>query len=222
MTADLGIKKIELGKLGLKIYGPDKKLLLPNPPGRLVNGVWSPLHEVGDRQLIFADEIDSHSFVRNFENHLYVQQAMDSDTLGSSTYGAGTLGFKDKGGTGRSGISPSDITNSGTAGASGSGYRGASGSDTHGILVGTSTAAFSFEGFELTAQVAEGTCTGEMSHVAMADYTAANVVYNSCTLKWTTTYERFFNNNVIASIEAHYLILRFGNSTLYIKISICA
>ncbi len=138
--------------------------------------------------------------MRNFENHLYVQQAMDSDTLGSSTYGAGTLGFKDKGGTGRSGISPSDITNSGTAGASGSGYRGASGSDTHGILVGTSTAAFSFEGFELTAQVAEGTCTGEMSHVAMADYTAANVVYNSCTLKWTTTYERFFNNNSGGSI----------------------
>ena len=188
-----------LGQIQLTHYGEDEVLSQPRQhassliaPGRYIEGKWCTLHEIGNRKLISEDKFDAHSFVRNFYNHM-VMQAMDSDILGASTYAAGSLGLKQTSGTIGALADPSDI---GNAGSLDNGYRAGAGVDDHGILAGRGTNAFSFCDFELQTVVVEGTGTDQMNYVAMADYTAANVVYTGgCTRTWTTTYERFLNNN---------------------------
>ncbi len=200
---DLEFPGFSLGKINLSIYGEDQTLSRPRQhrsslivPGRIVNGKWSILHEIGNRKLLSTLSEDAHSFVRNFYNHM-VMNAMDSDILGASTYAAGSLGMKNTGGSISAQTTPHRI---GTAGVSGSGYRGPSGDASHGCQAGLgdgagAAAAFSFDDFQLESLIAEGTGTDQMNYVAMADYTVANVVYASGTLKWTATYERFMNNN---------------------------
>lgn len=200
----LETSKFSLGKLGLAVYGEDKVLSRPRQhkssivvPGRMVKGKWSTLHEVGNRQLVYEDEIDAHSFVRNFYNHM-VMQAMDSDSLGDSAYSAGNLAIKRTDATIDTLGLPADI---GSAGALDNGYRAGSGVDDFGIQAGRGTGAFSFNDFVLGTLIIEGTGTNQMNYVAMDDYTSANIVYNACTLKWTATYERFLNNNSGGSID---------------------
>lgn len=216
----LEIPQFSLGKLVLSIYGKDEVLSHPrqyrssiDAPGRVVNGKWSTLHEIGKRKLIYADEIDAHSFTRNFYN-MMVMMSMDSDSLGSSSYAAGALGMKGLDGT--VDTAAHHIVHqlvSSPAGISGQGYRGGSGSTTNGILAGTGTTAFTFNDFALDTLIAEGTGSGQMSYVAMDDYTASNVVYNGGTLKWTTTYERFMNNNSGGSIVVEEVGLVADHST---------
>lgn len=207
-----------LEPLGLYVYGEDRVLTRDHrkassqkKPGRIVNGEWSTLHEIGNRELLTEKHPESHSFVRNFFNHM-VMQAMDSDSLGSSAYSAGNLGMKAIGGGLLAFAAPTDI---GGAGVSGTGFRAGAGIATQGIQAGLGdgcggATAFCFNQFALQLQVAEGTCACEMSHVAMDDYTASNVVYTGgCTRTWTTTYERFFNNNSGCTITIEEVALVF-------------
>ena len=68
------------------------------------------------------------------------------------------------------------------------GYR--SNADTHGIVVGSGTAAFSFENYALQTLIANGTGAGQLSYVD----TALNTVEDVGSVK-KCTWIRYFNNN---------------------------
>lgn len=199
-----------LGPIKIALYGEDEvlerdKRKASSQPGRMVNGKWSTLHEIGNRKLIREWEEESHSLTRNFYNH-GITQGLDVDTLNAaSTFGAGFLNLKCILGTVRTGSSPHDGPGSG----SDNGFRGGSGSDCVGIVIGTGNTAFSFEDFKLKNKIVEGTCPAcgcnccccsrFMSYIAAVDHTidaSTYMIYNaSCDQKWRLALPRFFNNN---------------------------
>ncbi len=215
-----------LGKLILRVYGEDEILRRDHRksssrpiPGRLVNGVWSTLHERGNRKLISYDEVPSHTWVRNAYN-AWTMQFLDSDTLGSSTFGVGTLAMKTTSGTGKAFTQPFDI---GNAGASNKGFRGASGQAVQGIQAGKgdgagAAAVYSFENYQLEDLIEEGTTAGDqMNYAAMDDYTVSNVTYS--TLVWTLVLQRFMNNNSGTTIvveEVGLAVEEAGSNDFYL------
>ncbi len=147
--------------------------------------------EVWDKNGINIQTVfeEAHSFTRNFYNQM-VSQAMDVQLNDATTFGDGFLNIKKTDGTvvTRSNI----LTVMGSANGIGDGYREIAGADNHSILVGTSNQTFSFEDFDLIAQVADGTGSGQMSHVETDSYSPT---WSGGTKKWTTAIVRFFNNN---------------------------
>ncbi|KKL77667.1 hypothetical protein LCGC14_2032620, partial [marine sediment metagenome] len=150
---------------------------------------------------------------------MMVMMAMDSDSLGSSSYAAGALGLK--GVDGNVDTAAHHVVHqivASPAGVANQGYRGVAGTNQGGCTAGRgdgagSAAAFSFNDFILESLIAEGTGTNQMNYVAMDDYTVANIVYSACTLKWTATYERFMNNNSGGSIVVEEIGLVLKHST---------
>ena len=107
----------------------------------------------------------SKSWTRNFYNWCISQQMTTRVNALGTTYGAGTLAFTNTGGTVRQDANPAYHKVS--AATPQYGFRGAAGSNANGIVIGTSNAAESFESYQLTALIAEGTGAGQMSYLAM-------------------------------------------------------
>ncbi len=204
----------QLGKMRLAIYGEDEVLKRNHRkassrpiPGRMVNGVWSTLHERGDRKLISEDFVDCHTWTRNAYT-LWVSQFVDGDSLGSSTFAAGHLTMKRTDGSVETLTTPGDI---GGAGVNDSGYRASSGTAIAGIQAGKgdgagAAAAYSFENFVLEDLIEEGTTSGnQMNYAAMDDYTIAGLTYSS--FVWTMVIQRFMNNNSGGSITVEEVAL---------------
>jgi len=149
--------------------------------------------EVRDRNGILVQLVfdEAHSFTRNFFN-LMVNIAMDVPLNDATTFGDGFLNMKRTDGVVVITAQITSIRGSGAAGAEGEGYRESAGQDAHGVLVGTSNQAFSFEDFDLIAQIADGTGAGQMSHTLVDAYSPT---WAGGTKKWTTDIVRFFNNN---------------------------
>lgn len=136
----------------------------------------------------------SRTLNRNYWNWLFkifggfvqsVGSPPDSVAMASNTtFGAGHLTNKNTAGT---------VTNTNsTVFGAGPTMIGSLGSTSVGIVVGTGTAAESFEDVALGALVANGTGAGQMSYQAMS---LAAPSYNSGTLTWTWVTSRILNNN---------------------------
>ena len=128
----------------------------------------------------------SHSWNRNFYNHLYCF-ACYMDETDETTFGAGHLNAKTDNGNVYS------ITRT----APEMQLIASVGNDTYGIQIGTSDVAEDYEGYALVSKIEHGTGSGEMSYQASP---AGVPTYTSGTKTWDTVFERFFNNNSGGSI----------------------
>jgi len=148
--------------------------------------------EVRDRQgkVIQRHKQRSHSWVRNAYNMLLSELA--EVNAGDSIWGAGYLNIKDTGGTLWYGAYPIGTHTARSMLALGYGYMGAAGSVTNGIVVGSGTAAESFEDYVLQTLIANGISSGQLSYVASA---VRNWVYDAGTKVYTISYSRYMNNN---------------------------
>ena len=159
--------------------------------------------EVYDKDGLLIERHDgrAHSWNRNFYNWIYSQAACE-EVDDPTTFGDGLLNIKTYAGTVNSGNQLALMSASPETGAAG--YRGASGDDTWGILVGSNTQAFSFNDFNLITKIANGTGSGQLSHVLgeipVRTWTLATRVMKN---EWT----RYFNNNSGAAISVNEVAL---------------
>lgn len=110
----------------------------------------------------------------------------------SATFGSGTLGFKSTGGTVYAASFNSTAQRNWNYGSA-----TATSTTQKGIVVGTSTAAESFEDFALGAICGVGSGSGQLVHNAQS---APTTSYNAGTKTWTCTHVRVFNNNSAGAI----------------------
>lgn len=144
----------------------------------------------GAGELTDVYEDRAHSWVRNAYNMLL--HRFTKNTSGT-TYAAGSTAIKGEAtGTVVSGL---DTFFAESGGISPGGVVGASG---FGIVVGTGTAAESFESYNLGAKIAHGTSSGQISYGAGLVPTLS---YDSGSKKWTAPLTRIFNNNSGSGIE---------------------
>lgn len=142
--------------------------------------------------IIFDDTQRGHSWNRNFYNGLFSYCAAAKST-GTNNFGSGYMTVKRNSGTVYYGTT-------GFCGYYGTQYSGSSGiytstSDYHtiGIIVGTSTTAFTSDDFKLNVHIASGNTSGTLFYQPM---NAPNTpIYNAGTKIWTSTLSRVFNNN---------------------------
>jgi hypothetical protein len=147
-----------------------------------------------DGRVIQRHRQRSHSWTRNAYNAMFCQLA--GKNASDATFEAGKVSGKDTGGVIRSlpRALGTDYTGSCevlTPG-SGHGYRGAAASDATGIVVGSGTAAESFEDYALQTLIANGTGAGQLSYVASE---AHAVSYDTVTRVLKNELVRYFNNN---------------------------
>jgi hypothetical protein len=131
----------------------------------------------------------SHTWVRNYYNLIFTHCSGIKDYT-SATYGAGDLNFRAINGTvyGDNGTMRTSLPEL---------IPLATYTDTAGILIGTSSAAYSFDDYALGAKIAHGTGSGQMSYQFMEQQTP---VYISGTKEWVQTAKRVFNNNSSGAI----------------------
>ena len=148
----------------------------------------------------------AHSWNRNFYNLIYSQAACE-EIDDPTTFGDGLLNYKKTDGTVGSSNQVGYISTAQPDIQAG-GYRGASGDDTYGILVGSNTAAFDFNNYALVTKIANGTGSGQLSHVLgeipVRTWTLATRVMKN---EWT----RYFNNNSGAAINVNEVGLVSSN-----------
>lgn len=152
------------------------KLGVPLPPKVMIK-----LESTLNGQLFDRFEGPAHSWVRNFWNSLYTTCV--AYAMAGSTFGEGYLINK--------------AYNGNVANYSGIPSVGTIGIATSGIVVGTGSGAESFESYDLSARVAHGTSSGQLSYAAQNTTTVA---YTSGTKTWEATLLRIFNNNSGGSI----------------------
>lgn len=143
-----------------------------------------------------------HTWVRNAYNLLYGQLASKDNDY--STFGAGYLSIKDTGGTTRysatTGLAIGQRSQPGVGPGSVQsiedfGYNAGMNVTNQGIVIGTSTQAWSFEDYHLISQIPNGNGSGQMIYVVQAngEYYYSDPDFG---VKWI----RYFNNNSQASI----------------------
>ncbi len=144
--------------------------------------------EKGNETGRFEDR--SRTTNRNFWNNLFNSYA--AAPSGTATFGAGFLTLKN---TAAALVNPNADTNGSGATnprnfvfGSGIGTLGTA----QGLVVGTGTAAESFEDYALGALIAHGNGAGQLAHSAQ---NATTLSYNSGSKTWTATLARIFNNN---------------------------
>jgi len=125
----------------------------------------------------------SHSWVRNGYNK-WIQLFMGAIT--GTTYASASLACKDTDGSALNTIDGYSQT-----------FTASAADNEFSILIGTGTAAESFEAYKLQTKILEGNTTGKMSHAACA---APTTNFNSDTKKWSIVFSRVFNNNSGGSI----------------------
>ena len=152
-----------------------------------------------DGKVIERRKQESRSWTRWAYNTLFCNLACVDGHIDDN------LSMKDTGENVRSGDLPAVLFRDHSCKASietGYALAAAAGIDITGIVVGTGTAAESFEGYQLATQIADGTGAGELSHVQAEDYTVAT----DGTTK-TATQVRYFNNNSGAEITVNEVAL---------------
>jgi hypothetical protein len=128
----------------------------------------------------------SNSWVRNGLNMLACITMLNTYLGGAANYGAGYLNVKRTDNTilyGANGIYAPwhNLAECGAAGASG-----------EGIVVGSGSAAESFEDHVLGTKIAHGTGAGQLSYGALSSVSTA---WNAGTSKWSRVLQRVFTNN---------------------------
>ena len=131
----------------------------------------------------------SKSWVRNFYNWMAQQQMTCGANILGSTYGAGSLIAQDTSGGSRNTERPMRHQST-TDGSNYGGFR--SNNTDYGILVGTGTTAESFESYELTTLVENGTASGQMQYSNMDTPTP---VWDGTAKTMTYSCERAMTNN---------------------------
>ena len=149
--------------------------------------------------VVLLDTIErAHSWTRNAYN-LLVSQMSAAAVTGKSAFSDGQLNLKATNGVvyGASGYiighyNPSQSIESPQYG----GFVSDNGDATKGIVVGTGNTAYSFEDYQLSAQVTHGVADGQLS------YTLSTIAkeFDTITKKYNVTHERIFYNNSAASI----------------------
>jgi len=128
----------------------------------------------------------SHSWNRNFYNHLYCFACYMHST-DTDTFGAGHLNAKTYSGSVynimRTAPEMKLIADIGI--------------DTYGIQIGTGDTSEDYEGCTLVSKIGHGTGSGEMSYQASP---TGIPTYTPGTKTWDTVFERIFNNNSGGSI----------------------
>lgn len=157
----------------------------------------------------------SRTFNRNYWNMLFKTfgcQAGDSQQSNASTYLDGTP-------TSSTTFAAGHLTQKNTSATvlnSNANFcvpscQAAVGNIQSGIVVGTGSAAESFEGHVLTTPVTNGTGAGQLSYTAEALPTPS---YNAGTLVWTAAHQRIINNNsggtITVTETAMYAQMPFG------------
>jgi len=192
-----------------------KKLHIFTPPKvTLTLGVFNKTGE----QVIEQTQL-SKTWNRNAYNYLCGHLMGINMNCAGTTFGAGLMPLKSYAGTTRQGNFHSRIAYGNQDGA-----LATTASVTYmGIVVGTGTAAESFEGYVLTTPITHGTSAGTLKHVAQ---TAATVAYVSATKTFTATHRRSFDDDgggdITVNEVAWYLRLNYdgsGNSVDYFMVS---
>ena len=149
----------------------------------------------------------SRSWVRNCYNFINGQtMGLPGGILGTA-FGAGTLAVTRTSGTVDAILTAPTYIN---AYLENRHVRAGSGVTANGIVVGTSTAAETFEGYILDALIANGTGAGQMSYAAMDALTAT---WDGGTKKFTQTLVRYINNNSGGSITVNEAGLYYSLTT---------
>ena len=182
----------ELKKLGLKLKIPIPEMFLTL--------------EVFDKggKLIGKHHQRSHSWNRNAWNMLFSQfAAKDADDNG---FAAGYISLKEPDGTVNFGDVPIYMGRGYANSVDGldNGYRGPTGNDTWGIIVGSGTAAESFDGYAIQTKITNGTGGGQLSYVQAEE----NVdTYTPATKTWQQKVVRYFNNNSGGNVTVNEVAL---------------
>ena len=145
------------------------------------------------------------SWVRNAYNFL-TRQALSAPQTGS--YGAGTLRLRAVDGTLSYDAGSAKLEWHAPTSSLGYGYRANIGVTNHGIIIGSSSAAWSFNHYTLQSLIPDGSGAGQIHYNQMTSYAVSHSV-----LTQKATLERYFNNNsggsitlgevgLVASIEA--------------------
>jgi hypothetical protein len=142
---------------------------------------------------IFHQEEEGHSWVRNGWNFQFLVMAWNKGT-GTAGFGAGNMNLQPEAGplSGAGGIN-GELQIDGSTGFSVQ----AIGSDSGGVYVGTSNAAFSAEHTTLQGKITHGTGTGNFMYGANATPTPT---YDTPTKTWTMKISRDFTNSSGGSI----------------------
>lgn len=144
-------------------------------------------NKAGELTDVYEDR--AHSWVRNGYILLSNFTIIPTDKFGS-VVGAGYLALaRISDGVAQSGDRPARLNTPADS-------YGLASDSSSGIVVGTGTAAESFDSYKLTAQVVHGNSAGQMAHQAGA----ITATYDAGAKKYTSTISRVFNNNSGASI----------------------
>lgn len=164
-----------------------------------------------DGNSIHSHKQRSHSWNRNAYNFLFSNMAGYGINPTNATFGAGVNSLKDDAGTVWPNVSgwglnliPGFYKASSSAPSvnvnvrsSEAGLLASAGLTDKGIVVGTGTAAESFEGFNLETPITNGSGSGQMD---IAESNLHSVSYDAPSLTLTDTLIRYFNNNSGADI----------------------
>ncbi|MBA7471050.1 hypothetical protein ES707_06344 [subsurface metagenome] len=144
-----------------------------------------------DGKVIQKHRQRSHSWVRNAYN-LLLSEMCGKVLDDSGVFGAGLLSIKDTGGVIRASADAGAVIapSTGDFEALNAAYRANATVINHGIQVGSDATAWSFEDYNLLAQIAEGTGAGELNAVA-TDVPTKSWSAPTFTITWI----RYFNNN---------------------------
>ena len=141
----------------------------------------------------------SHTVNRNYYNLIF-SQGVAKNADDTASFGSGFLSVKDTGGTIRGDadgpVAHLNSTDHDARSAT-AGLLATAGTTAIGIVAGTSSAAESFEGFELTALIANGSAAGEMDYSQSELHAITNPA-----LVLTDTLIRDLNNNSGGGITA--------------------
>lgn len=151
-----------------------------------------------DGRVIQRHRQRSHSWTRNAYNHMFSNlAAKDAD---DTTFGAGLLSVKYLDGTVYGWDYPFTYGQYSVDGTGYYGMRAAAGEDGRGIVVGSGTAAESFEDYALQTQIANGTGAGQLSYIASEEH---SVSYDAPSMVFQNQLVRYFNNNSGGDIDVN-------------------
>jgi hypothetical protein len=141
----------------------------------------------------------SHTWLRNFWN--YLLGSISGLTSTGTTFGAGSLAVKPFSGTVED-VNYSTSMNRYLGIVAGAGVADC------GIVLGSSTAAESFELYNLASPIPHGVSAGALSYAAEL---APVAVYNAGTKTWTVTITRQFTNAYTAAVSVNETGLYYYN-----------
>jgi len=162
-----------------------KELHIPMP-----EAFWELEVRDKDGKVIQRHRERSHSWIRNAYNHLASQ--LFAKNANDDTFGAGKLSIKKEDATVLYGTYPITLGYSSNCDIPPSGYLGSAGQNVVGIVVGTGTAAESFEDYKLDTKIANGVGAGQLSYIVSDTHV---ITYTAATKVLKDELVRYLNNN---------------------------